>query len=113
MGGEEESVGTHGARRTDRAHLPPRRLFCHRFPEHRISRAQRRGHQPGAGSFGDEETTGRVVAGVQEDMCGGTSWQGRPAMRIGVSSWDPTDADVERSLAAMLRVAAQETTRRR
>lgn len=67
-------------------------------------------------SFGDEETTSRVVAGIQEDgtcWCGGTSWQGRPAMRISVSSWATTDDDVERSLAAMLRVAAQETTRRR
>lgn len=60
-------------------------------------------------SFGDAETTERVVAGVQEDgtcWCGGTAWQGHTAMRISVSSWATTDDDVERSLDAMLRVAA-------
>jgi glutamate/tyrosine decarboxylase-like PLP-dependent enzyme len=62
--------------------------------------------------FGDEETTRRVIAGIQEDgtcWCGGTVWQGQPAMRISVSSWATTEDDVERSLAAMLRIAGQET----
>jgi hypothetical protein len=61
-------------------------------------------------SFGDEETTRRVIAGIQSDgtcWCGGTVWQGQTAMRISVSSWATTDADVEKSLAAMLRIAAQ------
>ncbi len=60
-------------------------------------------------SFGDDDTTRQVIAGVQQDgtcWCGGTVWQGRAAMRISVSSWATTDADVERSLEAMLRVAA-------
>jgi len=60
-------------------------------------------------SFGEPETTRRVIAGIQNDgtcWCGGTEWQGRTAMRISVSSWATTDADVEKSLAAMLRVAA-------
>lgn len=60
-------------------------------------------------SFGDEETTRRVVAGVQADgtcWCGGTMWQGRAAMRVSVSSWATTDEDVERSLEAILRVAS-------
>ena len=60
-------------------------------------------------SFGDEETTSRVIAAIQTDgtcWCGGTVWQGQPAMRISVSSWATTDADVERSLKAMLEVAA-------
>lgn len=59
-------------------------------------------------SFGDPETTQRVISGVQQDgtcWCGGTVWQGRTAMRISVSSWATTDEDVERSLAAILRVA--------
>jgi len=62
-------------------------------------------------SFGDAETTRRVIAGIQDDgtcWCGGTVWQGHTAMRISVSSWATTEADVERSLEAMLRVAAQE-----
>ena len=61
-------------------------------------------------SFGDDSTTNRVVAGIQEDgtcWCGGTVWQGRAAMRISVCSWSTTEQDVERSLAAILRVAAE------
>ena len=59
-------------------------------------------------SFGDAETTQRVIAGIQADgtcWCGGTVWQGHTAMRISVSSWATTDEDVEKSLAAMIRVA--------
>ncbi len=61
-------------------------------------------------AFGDAETTRAVVAGVQKDgtcWCGPTVWQGRTAMRISVSSWATTEADVERSLAAMLRIAGE------
>jgi glutamate/tyrosine decarboxylase-like PLP-dependent enzyme len=61
-------------------------------------------------SFGDDETTRRVIAGIQSDgtcWCGGTVWHGRTAMRISVSSWATTDEDVELSLAAMLRVASE------
>ena len=59
-------------------------------------------------AFGDAETTNRAIAAIQADgtcWCGGTVWQGRTAMRISVSSWATTDADVERSLAAMVRLA--------
>jgi glutamate/tyrosine decarboxylase-like PLP-dependent enzyme len=59
-------------------------------------------------SFGEPAVTERVVAGVQAEgtcWCGGTVWQGRTAMRISVSSWATTEDDVERSLAAMLRIA--------
>ena len=60
-------------------------------------------------SFGDEAATRRVIAAIQADgtcWCGATVWQGRTAMRISVSSWATTAEDVERSLDAMLRVAA-------
>lgn len=33
-------------------------------------------------------------------------WQGQAAMRISVSCWATTPQDVERSLAAILRIAA-------
>ncbi len=59
-------------------------------------------------AFGDDATTRAVVAGVQaEGTCwaGGTTWRGRAAMRISVSSWATTDDDIERSLEAILRVA--------
>ena len=61
-------------------------------------------------TFGDDERTRRVVAGIQRDgtcWCGGTTWQGQTAMRISVSSWATTDADVECSLEAMIRVARE------
>ena len=60
-------------------------------------------------SFGDEDTTRRVIAAIKDDgtcWAGVTQWQGRTAMRISVSGWSTTADDVERSLAAMLRAAA-------
>jgi len=59
-------------------------------------------------SFGDAATTRRVVAAVQNDgtcWCGGTEWQGHAAMRISVSCWATTEDDVDRSLAAIVRIA--------
>jgi glutamate/tyrosine decarboxylase-like PLP-dependent enzyme len=59
-------------------------------------------------SFGESETTRQVIADVQaEGTCwfGGTVWQGHTAARVSVSSWATTEEDVERSLAAIVRVA--------
>ena len=59
-------------------------------------------------SFGDAEKTRRVIAEVQREgtcWCGGTEWRGQAAMRISVSSWATTEEDVDRSLAAILRIA--------
>jgi glutamate/tyrosine decarboxylase-like PLP-dependent enzyme len=66
-------------------------------------------------SFGDPDVTHAVIAEIQRDgtcWCGATVWQGRTAMRISVSSWATTDEDVDKSLAAMLRIAAGITARR-
>jgi glutamate/tyrosine decarboxylase-like PLP-dependent enzyme len=63
-------------------------------------------------SFGDSAKTRRVIAEVQQDgtcWCGGTEWQGHTAMRISVSNWTTTDEDVERSVAAMVRIAKHVT----
>jgi len=60
-------------------------------------------------SFGDDETTRKIIAEIQTDgtcWCGGTVWQDHVAMRISVSSWATTEEDVEQSLSAILRVAA-------
>jgi hypothetical protein len=60
-------------------------------------------------SFGNAERTREVIRRIQEEgtcWCGGTVWQGQTAMRISVSSWATTAEDVERSLAAILQVAA-------
>src|SRR5262249_55123536 len=59
-------------------------------------------------SFGDAKTTLEVVRDIQADgtcWCGSTVWHGRTAMRISVSSWATTEDDVDRSLAAMVRIA--------
>lgn len=59
-------------------------------------------------AFGDADRTTRVIQAIQDDgtcWCGITVWQGRTAMRISVCSWATTDADVERSLEAIVRIA--------
>ena len=59
-------------------------------------------------SFGSPDQTRRVITEVQADgtcWCGGTQWRGQTAMRISVSSWATSDEDVERSAAAMVRIA--------
>ena len=59
-------------------------------------------------SFGDEARNREVLARVAADgtcWCGPTSWRGRAAMRVSVSSWATTDGDVERSIGAILAAA--------
>ena len=66
-------------------------------------------------SFGDADMTNRIISDIQTDgtcWCGGTVWQGQTAMRISVSSWATTDADVEASLEAMLRIARAQDRRK-
>jgi len=63
-------------------------------------------------SFGSDEATSRVIQAIQSEgtcWCGGTDWKGRKAMRISVSSWATTNADVRRSLEAILKIAAAES----
>ena len=59
--------------------------------------------------FGDDARTDRVVAAVQADgtcWAGGTTWRGRRLMRLSVSNATTTEADVDRSVAAITRLAA-------
>jgi glutamate/tyrosine decarboxylase-like PLP-dependent enzyme len=60
--------------------------------------------------FGDDDdATDRIVAAIQRDgtcWMGGTTWRGRRLMRISVSNWSTTQDDVDRSIAAVLRLAA-------
>jgi glutamate/tyrosine decarboxylase-like PLP-dependent enzyme len=59
---------------------------------------------------GDHDTRTRaVVKAVQEEgtcWLGGTTWQGKAAMRISVSNWSTTTEDVDRSVAAILHAAS-------
>jgi glutamate/tyrosine decarboxylase-like PLP-dependent enzyme len=58
--------------------------------------------------FGDDDALTRaVVTGVQEEgtcWASGTNWHGMAAMRISVSNWATSEADVVASADAMLRV---------
>lgn len=65
-------------------------------------------------SFGDDALTRSIIDAIQRDgtcWCGVTVWQGRTAMRISVSNWATTAADVDDSLAAMLRIARDLSSR--
>jgi len=59
-------------------------------------------------SFGNAEITRRVISEVQNEgtcWCGGTEWHSLTAMRISVSSWATTQADVDASVAAITKIA--------
>jgi glutamate/tyrosine decarboxylase-like PLP-dependent enzyme len=59
-------------------------------------------------AFGDDARTRAVIAAVQKDgtcWCGPTVWKGTTAMRVSVIGWATTDEDVDRSAAAILRIA--------
>jgi glutamate/tyrosine decarboxylase-like PLP-dependent enzyme len=60
--------------------------------------------------FGSDEQTAAVLARVQaggEAWMSGTTWDGRAAIRLSVSSWQTTDADVERTVAAFRAAVAE------
>jgi glutamate/tyrosine decarboxylase-like PLP-dependent enzyme len=55
-----------------------------------------------------DDFTRRVIAAVQADgtcWLGGTTWHGMAAMRISVSNWSTTEADIDLSAEAILRCA--------
>ena len=59
--------------------------------------------------FEDDERTDAVLAAVQatgEAWMSGTKWDGRSAIRLSVSNWRTTEADIERTLAAFAGVLA-------
>jgi glutamate/tyrosine decarboxylase-like PLP-dependent enzyme len=56
----------------------------------------------------DDAATRHVIAQVQaggEAFMSGTTWEGRAAMRISVSNWQTSDADVDRTVGAILAAA--------
>ena len=59
--------------------------------------------------FGTDERTDRLIAAAQADgtfWAGGTTWHGRRYMRISVSNWSTTEADMDRCAAAIERLLA-------
>lgn len=66
---------------------------------------------PGDDGARSDERTRAVVAAVQRDgtcWAGTTTWHGVVAMRISVSNWSTTAADIDRSAEAILRCAVSE-----
>jgi glutamate/tyrosine decarboxylase-like PLP-dependent enzyme len=67
--------------------------------------------EPPAGAGGDADALTRdVIARVQADgtcWLGGSRWQGKDVMRISVSNWSTTEADIDRSVDAILACARQ------
>jgi glutamate/tyrosine decarboxylase-like PLP-dependent enzyme len=56
--------------------------------------------------YADDATTHGVIERIQregEAWLGGTVWQGRAAVRVSVSNWSTTEADVDRLAAALSR----------
>jgi glutamate/tyrosine decarboxylase-like PLP-dependent enzyme len=57
--------------------------------------------------FGDDDgTTNEVIRRVQEEgiaWMGGTVWQGKAAMRISVSNWSTTPADIDQTADSIIR----------
>ncbi len=59
----------------------------------------------GTGGADPAQVTREVIARVQADgtcWAGGASWQGQEAMRISVSNWSTTEADIDRAAAAII-----------
>lgn len=65
------------------------------------------------GFDGGDARVDRIIDEVQRDgtcWLGGTTWRGRRLMRVSVSNFATTEADVDRSVEAILRVAASVPT---
>jgi glutamate/tyrosine decarboxylase-like PLP-dependent enzyme len=65
---------------------------------------------PGGGDA--DAVTRDVIARVQQDgtcWLGGTAWHGMAAMRISISHWSTTEADIDRSAAAILEAGRRAT----
>jgi len=60
-------------------------------------------------SFGEPDETTRIVSALQAEgtmFAGPTVWQGQTAMRVSVSNYSTGEEDIDRSIEAVLRVAA-------
>ncbi len=61
-------------------------------------------------SFGSDERTDEIVRRLLEDgttWMSGSTWHGQRVLRVSVSNWSTSEADVARALAAVRRVAAE------
>jgi glutamate/tyrosine decarboxylase-like PLP-dependent enzyme len=60
-------------------------------------------------SAGNDAATERLIEAVQAEgtcWCGGSTWRGQRVMRISISNWSTSEADIVRSARAILRANA-------
>jgi glutamate/tyrosine decarboxylase-like PLP-dependent enzyme len=63
--------------------------------------------------FATDEATSAVLSALQvggEAWMGGTTWEGRPAIRVSVSGWRTTSGDIARTVAAFRDAVAADQT---
>ena len=74
----------------------------------RFEAAESDGANADDASAGDRRTRAVIDAVQRDGTCwlGGTTWQGRAAMRVSVSSWKTTEDDIDRSAEAIPRCLA-------
>jgi hypothetical protein len=60
---------------------------------------------------GDDANRAAVCAVQRDGTCwlGGTTWNGQYVLRVSVSNWSTTDADIDRSAEAISRAAHAST----
>ncbi len=61
-----------------------------------------------AAAIAGDERTRAIVSAVQDDgtcWLSGSTWQGMAVMRVSVSNWSTTEADIDRSAQAIVRIA--------
>ena len=69
--------------------------------------------RPGASDADHDAQTDRVIEQLLDDgeaFFGGVTWRGRRCMRVSVSNWQTSDADVERAVAAVVRAIEAATS---
>jgi glutamate/tyrosine decarboxylase-like PLP-dependent enzyme len=66
--------------------------------------------KPGATALDHDARTDEIIARIVksgEAFFGGTTWRGARCMRVSVCNWQTSDADIERTVAAVQSVLAR------
>jgi glutamate/tyrosine decarboxylase-like PLP-dependent enzyme len=103
-----KSLGKQGLAKMINGHCEMARYFAHRFQNAGYKILNEVVLNQVLVSFGEPAITREVIRRIQVEgscWCGGTTWQGKTAMRISVSSWATTVEDVDLSINAILKIA--------
>ena len=105
-----KSLGKQGLAKMINSHCEMARYFANRFQNAGYKVLNEVVLNQVLVSFGEPDVTREVIKRIQAEgtcWCGGTTWQGKTAMRISVSSWATTVEDVDLSINAILKIAEQ------